>query len=61
MIVVTLEGFLHSRKENCEPNLLADWTILLAGDDGKVAADGPQAGEDLEEREDGELQVKESL
>lgn len=33
----------------------------MAGYDGKVAADSPQAGEDLEGREDGELQVKESF
>lgn len=45
MIVATLEVFLHSWREKLD--LLADWTILLAGDDGKVAADGPEAGEDL--------------
>lgn len=53
--------FFTHVKVNCQPNLLADWTILLAGYDGKVAADSPQAGEDLEGREDGELQVKESF
>lgn len=37
----------------CEANLLAGRTILLASDDGKVAADGPEAGEDLEERDHG--------
>lgn len=39
---------------NHRPNLLADWTILLVGYDGEVAADGSQAGENLEEGEDSE-------
>lgn len=56
--MVTLEVFLHPWKDSGEPNLLADWTVLLASDDGKVAADRPQAGEDLEEREGDELEVK---
>lgn len=49
--------FFTHVKINCDPNLLADWTILLASYDGKVAADSPQAGKDLGGREDGELQV----
>lgn len=59
--VETLGCFFSPVKKNFMPNLLANWTILLAGDDGKVATDGPEAGEDLDEREDGELQARESL